>query len=284
MSTIIDRRDYEEAILLLDRPTRSGIRKRLLQARRHLELAVAQRPKHAASPAALGYTNDQLGRRKEQALACFRQALRLDPGNRISEVYALTLLAEMGRERQALAGIRAAAKRHDLDLVKLRRALAAAGFRPDAGTLITNGFIHARHFMRSAIADEAERIRNRREPGRAEGKADAERKACRQQQKALARRFDASRVPSAIRALAPWASRYGVGDDVCRPRLLESLTKAQRAKLIRAVDAHAREIHAWLDRFARGKMTAEAAAFLYLAEGVEEIRGRRARAAPSRRS
>ena len=32
------------------------------------------------------------------------------------------------------------------------------------------------------------------------------------------------------------------------------------------------EIHAWLDGFSRGKMTEEAAAFLYLTEGVEEIR------------
>jgi len=47
-------------------------------------------------------------------------------------------------------------------------------------------------------------------------------------------------VPAAIRVLAPWASRYGV---------------AQRAKLIRVVDARAREIHAWLDGFSRGTMT-----------------------------
>jgi len=33
-----------------------------------------------------------------------------------------------------------------------------------------------------------------------------------------------------------------------------------------------------IDGFPRGTMTAEAAAFLYLAEGVEEIRGTRARA------
>jgi hypothetical protein len=63
-----------------------------------------------------------------------------------------------------------------------------------------------------------------------------------------------------------------VGDDVCRPFLLMRLPKARRAKLIRAVDAHADEIHAWLDGFPRGKMTEEAAAFLYLVEGVEEIR------------
>ena len=265
-------RDYEQAVLLLDIQRPSGRRKRLIQARRHLESAIARRPKHAASHAALGYTNDHLGRRMEQALACFRQALRLAPRDRISEVYALTLLAEMGREKEALAGIKAAAKRHDLHLARLRRALLAAGFPADAETLLMNGFIHARNFMRSAIADKAERIRDARAPGRAQRRAEAERKDCREHQKALARGFDASRVPAEVRALAPWASRYGVGDDVCRPVLLGSLTKAQRGKLIRAVDAHAGEIHTWLDGFPRGKMTTEAAAFLYLAEGVEEIR------------
>jgi tetratricopeptide (TPR) repeat protein len=264
-------REYEEGVLLLDAPGRSGST-RLLTARRHLESAIAVRPKHAASHAALGYANDLLGRRHEQALACFRRALRLDPRDRISEVYALTLLAEMGRERQARAGIRAAAKRHALDLPKLRRELTAVRFPTDARTLLMNGFIHARNFMRSAIGGEAERIRNAREPGRARRQAAAERKACRQHQEALARRFDASRVPAALRALAPLASRYGIGDDVCRPRLLMRLAKAQRAKLIRAVDAHGRALHAWLGGFPRGKMTAEAEALLYLAQGIEEIR------------
>jgi hypothetical protein len=265
-------RDYEDAILLLDIQEPSGNRKRLFQARRHLELAITQRPKHAASHAALGYTNDRLGRRDEQALACFREALRLAPRDRISEVYVLTLLAEMGREKEALAGIKAAAKRHELNLAKLRRELAAARFPADARSLVMNGFIHARNFMRSAIADKAERIRDVRAPGRAQRRAEAERKACGEDQKALARGFEASRVPAEIRALAPLASRYGVGDDVCRPFLLRSLTKAQRDKLIRAVDAHADEINAWLDGFPGGKMTTEAAAFLYLTEGVEEIR------------
>jgi len=264
--------EYVQAILLLDIQEPTGHRERLLQARRHLESAIAKRPKHAASHAALGYTNDHLGRRQEQALACFREALRLAPRDRISEVYALTLLAEMGREKEARAGINAAAKRHGIDLAKLRRGLAAARFRTDAHTLIANGFIHARHFMRSAIGAKAERIRNARRPGRAARRAKAERKSCQEDQQALARRFAASRVPAQLRVLAPWASRYGVGDDVCRRLLFKSLARAQRARLIRAVDAHAREIQAWLDGFPSGQMTAEAEAFLYLAEGVEEIR------------
>jgi tetratricopeptide (TPR) repeat protein len=263
---------YEEAILLLDAHMPTGYRKRLTEARRHLEVAVQEAPKHAASQAALGYTNDHLGRRDEQALACFREALRLKPSDRIAEVYLLILLAEMGREKQALAGIKAAAPRHELDLAKLKRQLAAVKFRTDANHLLMNGFIHARNFMRSKISDEAERIRNKRAPGRKRRQAAAELEACQKDQEALARGFDASRVPEAIRALADWASRFGIGDDVCRPFLLMRLPKAQQAKLIRAVDAHADQIHAWLDGFPSGKMTEEAAAFLYLTEGVEEIR------------
>jgi tetratricopeptide (TPR) repeat protein len=263
---------YEEAILLLDAQAQAWGGKGLAAARRHLELAVQEAPKHAASHAALGYTNDHLGRRGEQALACFREALRLKPSDRIAEVYVLILLAEMGHEKQALAGIKAAAPRHKLDLAKLKRQLADAKFPADANHLLVNGFIYARNFMRSKISDEAERIRNKREPGRTRRQAAAELEACQKDQEALARGFDAARVPETIRPLADWASRFGIGDDVCRPFLLMRLPKAQRTKLIRAVDAHADAIHAWLDSFPRGKMTEEAAAFLYLSEGVEEIR------------
>jgi hypothetical protein len=63
-----------------------------------------------------------------------------------------------------------------------------------------------------------------------------------------------------------------VGDDYCRPYLLKRLTKKQRTELVRAVDRHAKAMDAWLDTFPEGKMTAEAAAFMYLASGADEIR------------
>ena len=66
--------------------------------------------------------------------------------------------------------------------------------------------------------------------------------------------------------------KVSILDDYCRPHLIKRLTKKQRAQLIRAVDRHATAIQEWLDTFPEGKMTDEAAAFLYLAEGVEEIR------------
>ena len=208
-------RDYEEAILLLDTQGRPGSRKGLIQARRHLESAIARRPKHAASHAALGYTNDHLGRRDEQALACFREAFRLAPRDRISEVYALTLLAEMGREKEALAGIKAAAKRHEVDLAKLRRELAAARFPADAGSLLMNGFIHARNFMRSAIADKAERIRDARAAGT----------------RATASRGRAEGLPGRSEgARAPLRRVTGAGGDPC-PRFLGLPLRRRRRRL-----------------------------------------------------
>jgi hypothetical protein len=80
------------------------------------------------------------------------------------------------------------------------------------------------------------------------------------------------RVPEPLRAVAVWASRYGVGDDHCRPLLLARLRRAERLQLIREVGEQADAIHAWLDSFGDGPMPTEAAAFMYLALGVEEIR------------
>jgi hypothetical protein len=102
--------------------------------------------------------------------------------------------------------------------------------------------------------------------------ASAEREACEEFQRELARSFDPSRVPDELRPLADWAARYGVGDDHCRPYLMKRLTRSQKDRLIRTMDDKADAVQRWLDRFAAGKFTDEAAAFMYLAEGVEEIR------------
>jgi len=135
-----------------------------------------------------------------------------------------------------------------------------------------HAFIRARNFFRSRLADEAERIRNRKEPGRARRQAVAEREQCAEFQRELAAGFDAARVPEALRPLADWAVRYGIGDDGCRPYLMKRLTKKQKAALIRAMDEKSELVQRWLDSFAPGSMSSEAAAFMYLAEGVEEIR------------
>jgi len=263
---------YRLAVLLLDEYSRTDEPELLSRACEHLAHAIEFLSKHAPSHAALGYTYDLTQGRTEQALACFREARRLNPQNKVYDVYVLTLVVATGREKEALREIEAAALRHDVNLHALRGELTDVGFPTDAGTLLLNGFIDARNFFRSSLADEAERILNALEPGRARRNAAAERKRCAEHQQQIARTFDASRVPESIRALATWASRYGVGDDDCRPFLLRRLSKKQRSALIQEIDRNAHAIHAWLDNFGEASIPPEAAAFMYLALGVEEIR------------
>lgn len=261
---------YQRAVQLVSLHGWTPKARLLKLAREQLARAIELRPKQARYHALLGYVYDLEGKRKA-ALACFREARRLKPADRVYDAYVLTLLGDGGAEREALAEIEAAAPRHGVDLQALRREAVAAGMRADSSTLLS-AFIRARNFFKSGLADEAERMLNALKPGRARARAQAERKRCAQDQRELRRSFDASRVPESIRALAKWASRYGVGDDACRPYLLGRLPKKRRATLIRGVEAHAQAIQDWLDSFGNRPMPSEAAAFMYLALGVEEIR------------
>lgn len=253
---------YKLAVLLLEVQHWTREREELGRARAALKQAISKRPGHAPSHAALGYLYDQAGvRGAKQALACLAEAHRLNPREKIYEVYWMTLLAEAGREKEALAAIKAAAPRHGVDLIK-----------GDAAALLMNGFIYARNFLRSRLGDEARRIQNRLQPGRARREADAQHQRCLEDQRELERSFDASRVPASLRSLSSLASRYGIGDDYCRPYLLQRLQKKQRAQLVRAVDRVATPLNAWLGTFPEGKMPVEAAALMYLALGAEEIR------------
>ena len=74
-----------------------------------------------------------------------------------------------------------------------------------------------------------------------------------------------------MRPLAAAAARYGIGDDGCRPLLMKRIPKAQKkAKLVATANRLADKVHAWLDTFPSGKMSVEAAAFMYLMNGLEE--------------
>lgn len=263
---------FRVAVLLLEQFHRTGHTSLLTRAREHLAHAIALQPAHARLHATQGYAHDLGENGAEPALACFAEAHRLGPAEALNEVYLMTLLAETGREAEALQQIEAAASRLHVDLHSLRQALAAAEFPQNAKTLIQNGFVHARNHFRSSLADEAESILDALDPGRAGRLAEAEQKRCAACQQHLARTFDASRVPEPLRALSTWATGYGIGDDVCRAFLLSRLSLKQKMALIAEVDQNAAAIHAWLDSFGNTSMPPEAAAFLFLAQGVEEIR------------
>lgn len=245
----------------------------LARAQELLERAVKLDPSHALAHTALGFAVSERGfENAEQALAHFRSSHRLDPKNKTVEVYIARMLVDLEREEEALKLLAAMAPRHGVKLAKLKAELAKAALPVDAEHLLTSGFIRARNFLRSELEDEAERIRNSIDRGRKRRVAKEELDRCRRDQLELERSFDPKRVPASIKALAAAAARYGVGDDVCRPLLMRRIPKKEREKLIRQADKLAGPIDKWLDTFAEGKMTSEAAAFMYLMNGVEEIR------------
>lgn len=263
---------YRLGILLLNEFLRTGNPEFPRRAREHLARAATRRPTHAASHAALGYACDHIEGLGEEALAQFREACRLRPQDKVCEVYWLTLLGETGREDEALAGLEHAASRHRARLPELRQELTAAGMPTDARTLLANGFIHARNFFGARLAREAERILRAIEPRRARAGAGEDHARCLAVQQQLERSLDASVVPEPVRALSAWAFRHGLGDDHCRVLLLRRLPGREMKVLVRAVDLHAAAIHAWLDSLDGASMPPEAAAFMYLALGVEETR------------
>ncbi len=90
-------------------------------------------------------------------------------------------------------------------------------------------------------------------------------------QRELEQTFDAEKVPAEFREVAHWAARYGIGDDPCRALIMSNISREDRKTMIAEVDRHADAIQKWLDSFGP-KMATEAGAFLYLLEGLEEIR------------
>lgn len=264
---------FELAVLLLNEFVRHDDATVLHRARARLLEAVRLCPTHAPSHAALGYTYDA-DREVDAAaaaLASWREALRLQSTNRVYQVYVVALVCETSPDDVAMEEVRALARRQQVDLDRLEREIAEAGMPNDARTLLSNAFISPRNFFRSWLADEETRIL--RVPAATSGRRrrhDADR-SCRDAQRALAQQFSGARVPAPLRALAASARRLGVGDDVCRPRLVARLTTRDRDTLVRNVQALSPAIHAWLDSFGDAPLSTEAAAFMYLALAVEEL-------------
>jgi tetratricopeptide (TPR) repeat protein len=111
---------YRLAVLLLDPYGRKYDPALLSQARDHLVHAIELRPRHAQSHAALGYACDLTEGLEEQALACYREARRLNPLDTVCEIHFIKLLENTGRGGEALVEIEAADLRLDVDLPGLR--------------------------------------------------------------------------------------------------------------------------------------------------------------------
>ena len=78
-------------------------------------------------------------------------------------------------------------------------------------------------------------------------------------------------VPVNFRDLVPFAAKWGIGDDEYRSEMEAKASDQDKQELQQALKGRAKEINNWLDTFGKGKMTPEAAAFMYMMIGVDEM-------------
>ena len=139
----------------------------------------------------------------------------------------------------------------------------------NATTLLQNGFLHARNWIRSWLEDEIGRVLAATSP-RATDPGDTP-DDCVGIQAELGEQLDWIGIPGALQPLAPWAARLGAGDDVCRPLLFATLSPVEKSELEEIVGECGAAANRWLDEFGSQPMTAEAAALMYLLLGIEEM-------------
>jgi hypothetical protein len=148
-----------------------------------------------------------------------------------------------------------------------KRSLRAAKRR--AGPRLRARFTSASNPLedyRLSLISQAMRVRQKRE-----GIAVAS-------DRAIAERFreenriDPAVLPPELRALAPLAQKWGLGDDAARAYLLRRATRQEKAELRAAMKSHGERIATWLDSLGtEGIVTPEAGCFLYLLEGCAEL-------------
>ena len=78
-------------------------------------------------------------------------------------------------------------------------------------------------------------------------------------------------VPEELQHLVSLAAMWGIGDDAIRGDIVAAATDEDKQTLIAAMDGKLVFVDKWLESFAEGSMTDEAAAFMYLAAAIEEL-------------
>lgn len=78
-------------------------------------------------------------------------------------------------------------------------------------------------------------------------------------------------VPIEFRELLPLAIKWGIGDDAIRGDVTDAATEPEKRALAEALAGKLGAIDKWIDSFPEGKMSEEAAAFMYMGEAVDEL-------------
>ncbi len=251
--------------LLSDAGTRAPLRAALRSALRSAALKADSADVHALLAMIYHELQDP-----KRALVSAREASRLKPRDRDYANFLLLMLAAAGRMAEFRALLPVVAKLFGRDLRKTAAELRKVHCRVSAANIYLNTFPHARNFLKSRLETDAERLEKIYAPGRVEAGQREELSHALASRKAI--RIARSRVPAPLRPVIPLARKWGIGDDADRGLLGRRVSPAERAKLRRGLPVRVRrQIDEWLNTFAPGSMTDEAAAFMYLLEAYEEI-------------
>lgn len=83
--------------------------------------------------------------------------------------------------------------------------------------------------------------------------------------------LDPEKVPEHLRDLLPLARTWGIADDVIRGDWQEKASEQDKIELKTALKGRGKTINEWLDSFGERTMPDEAAAFMYMAVGLDEM-------------
>jgi hypothetical protein len=83
--------------------------------------------------------------------------------------------------------------------------------------------------------------------------------------------LDSSKVPADLQDLIPHAEKWGIGDDIIRGDFQAKATDSDKQALQAALKGRNARITAWLDEQGTGEMSEEAAAFMYMQMGLDEM-------------
>ncbi len=79
-------------------------------------------------------------------------------------------------------------------------------------------------------------------------------------------------VPENLRDLLPLAEKWGIADDIIRNDFQEKASDEEKKELVNALDGKWLEITEWLDSFGTNIMPLEAALFMYMQLGYDEMK------------
>lgn len=100
----------------------------------------------------------------------------------------------------------------------------------------------------------------------------SEKQYCEEERERVIASVDREKVPLELQPFLPLACRYGIGDDPCRAYFVHRIPRQERRRILREVAPQWSSIQRWIDSFDKASLPAEASAFFWLLEAVEEMR------------